>query len=133
MKLPLILFLLSLSNLVSQTSGTIFAEDYNFEITVKSQEENPAKFDIVITGYTLIDDGSQIPFKLEQQDVETPYTLILKNGKYRAIIENKSKEIVMVSKVQGIKDGERMSSGNSQHNHTILEFGIGGTFAVSDR
>lgn len=133
MKSLLILFLLSfgyLESVLPDVNATI--DDYNFELTVDTQGEGPARFDFIITGFTLQENGSQKAFKLEQQDLQTPYKLTLKNGKYSARINNRSKDEVLLSKVQGIKNGERMSSGRSDSNHPTFDFGIGGKFKVAD-
>lgn len=125
------MFLLSFSYLLSQPSNDNI-EDFTFEFTVNSQTADSAKFDLVITGFILSEDGDQIPYKLEEEDLETPYKLILKNGKYTAEIRNKSTGIMILSKVQGIRNGERGGSGSSESNQPTLQFGIGGTMSVQD-
>lgn len=128
----LILFLLSFGYSESTLPDAIATIDvYSFELTVNTQGEDPASFDLIITGFTLQENGSQKAFELDQQNLQTPYKLNLKNGKYSATIYNRSKDEVILSKIQGIRNGERMSAGRSDSNHTNFDFGIGGKFKVS--
>ncbi|MEP6262838.1 MAG: hypothetical protein ABJ092_14775 [Gillisia sp.] len=133
MKPIIYLFLLSFCFMVNKIPGAEKnTKDYNFELTVITPGEETAKFDLVITGFSILKNGDQIPFKLEEQNLKTPYKLNLKNGKYKAKINNKSTGVVILSKVQGIRDGKRMSAGRSDSNHPTLNFGVGGKFSVSD-
>ena len=131
MKFLPIFFLLSLNLAVIQISHD-YDEDFTFELTVTSETDASAQFDIVITGYSLSDDGSQTSFELKENGLETPYKLILKNGEYTAEIRNKSKDVVIQSKVQGIRNGERGGFGSSDSNQPTLHFGVGGKMSVKD-
>lgn len=122
--------MLSVGDSEGRTPEAVNVENFSFEFTVNSPGENSAKFDLVITGFTLSEDGGKTPFKLEKQELETPYKLILRNGEYQAIIENKSQDLVVVSKVQGIENGKGMGFSSGQFNQTILDFGAGGKYAA---
>src|SRR5690606_6227530 len=131
MKFLPIFFLFSLSSLVIPLAKDN-VEDFTFELTVNSEAADPAQFEMVITGYSLSEDGSQIPYKLKENDLETPYKLILKNGEYTAEIRNKSKGVMIHSKVQGVRNGERGGYGSSDSNQSTLQFGVGGNMSVKD-
>ena len=131
MKFLPILFLLSFNSLVTPLTNDD-AEDFTFELTVNSEADAPAHFDLVITGYSLSEDGGQTSFELKENDLETPYKLILKNGEYTAEIRNKSKDVVIQSKVQGIRNREKGGFGSSDSNQPTLQFGVGGKISVKD-
>jgi len=132
MKLLFILILLPFTYLVSNTPALVkTTEDYNFKLTVNSTTANPAEFDLTITGFSLTENGSQKPFKLEKKNLKTPYKLDLTEGKYTAVIESKTKAGNILSKVQGIKGGNKMGSASGDAKKSTLNFGTGGTYSFS--
>ncbi|MFD3002606.1 hypothetical protein ACFS7Z_19705 [Pontibacter toksunensis] len=131
MKLLFILILLPLGYLVSNSpEADKTSEEYIYELTVNSPGVDSVIFNLFITGYTLSETGARTPLELEKQDLKTPYKLILRNGNYTAIVDNMSKDAVIISRVQGIKNGERMGFGSGEAKRTIIDFGFGGNYLV---
>jgi hypothetical protein len=133
MKLVFFLVLLPLGYFVSNSpKAAQTSEEFIFELTVSSRGVDSAKFNLSVTGFSLTETGARTPFQFEKQDLKTPYKLILKDGNYKAIIDNVSKDAVIISKVQGIKNGERMGSGSGEARRTILHFGFGGNYLAKE-
>ncbi|MBF9253329.1 hypothetical protein I2I11_08500 [Pontibacter sp. 172403-2] len=134
MKLLLTFILLSLGYLVGKAPEPVkITEDFTYEISINSSGVDSAKFNLSITGFTLTETGARTPFQLEKKDLKTPYKLILKDGNYTAIVDSKSEDAVIISKVQGIKNGNRVGSASGNTKKTILDFGFGGNYSVTEK
>ena len=83
-------------------------------MSVNSTTDETARFNLLITGITIDDNGVQKTFRIQRDDLETPYKLDLDKGKYKAVIE--AKEGNVLSRVQGFKNGEKkgFASGNQR-------------------
>ncbi|RDV16783.1 hypothetical protein DXT99_03105 [Pontibacter diazotrophicus] len=129
MKLLLALLLLPLGFLMSSLQEPTRAfEEYTFEVTVESTTQKPALFNLSVTGVILTQNGAHEPFNMEKKNLKAPYKLNLKNGKYT--VTTKAKKGKVISKVQGIKNGEQMGSANSDSKTTVLDFGFGGIYSA---
>lgn len=133
MKLLLALILLPLGYLVrTATAPDRTTEEYTYEVTVESSTPKSEQFNIIVTGVTLTDNGNQEPYKLERKKLKTPYQLHLKNGKYTVKVTSKANNGAIISKVQGMVQGEKMGSASGDSGSTILQFGFGGYFSARD-
>lgn len=133
MKLLFLLILLPLGYFISNSpEADQTSEEFIYELTVNSRNVDSVKFNLSVTGFTLTEAGTRTPFKLEKQNLKTPFKLILKNGSYKAIVENVAKDAAILSKVQGIKNGARMGYGSGEAMRTFLHFGFGGNYSVRE-
>ena len=127
MKLLLVLMLLPLACFVSKVPAPVAtSQDYEFELTVNATSEDAALFSLVVTGVTLTENGKQKPFRKQHDNLKAPFKLRLEDGEYTAIIEVRKGTVL--SKVQGIRNGERMGSAMDDSKKTILKFGFGGHY-----
>lgn len=129
----LLLLLLPLGLLLNPVQAAAQAtEDFSFELTVTAQQAYIAPFNLTITGYELSPNGEKNPFSLARENVKTPFQLILKNGQYTVTVESQAPDMSIVSKVQGIKNGEKQGHASGSFKKTILEFGVGGTYSARE-
>ncbi|WP_133242800.1 hypothetical protein [Pontibacter virosus] len=106
MKLILMLMLLSFTGLVGKVQPPIATtQDFHFELTVNSTSETTAHFNLLITGIARTKTGEEQPFRLQRDNLKTPFKLSLDKGKYTAVIE--ATEGTVFSKVQGFENGEK--------------------------
>lgn len=127
MKLLLVLMLLPFACFVSNVPAPVAtSQDYKFELTVNATSEDAAVFTLLVTGVTLTENGEQKPYRKQYDSLKAPYKLHLEDGEYTAVIEAKKGSVL--SKVQGIRNGERMGSAMDDSKKTILKFGFGGHY-----
>jgi hypothetical protein len=130
MKLPLIM-LFPLAFLMSQVQKPFKTDAaFSYELTVNALRVDAAPFNLAITGYILAQNGERTPFRMNRKNLITPYQFNLKNGYYTITVESRAKKGDIVSKVQGLKDGEKMGSASNDDRKTILEVGPGGKYAA---
>lgn len=132
MKLLLLLLLpfgllLHPARVLAQTSGEL-----TFELTVTAQQAYIAPFNLSIKGFELSENGDKNPFSLTKENLKTPYQIMLKNGQYTVTVETLAPDMSILSKVQGMKNGEKQGYASGSAKKTILAFGPDGTYSARE-
>ena len=130
--MKLLLMLLPLALLMPRYQTPVKPDaDYSYELTVDAKTADAAFFNLSITGHSLAPNGEKTPFRMERKNEKAPYRYHLQHGQYKIRVESLAGKGVLVSKVQGIKDGKKMGSASNDAKTTILEVGPGGGYAAS--
>ena len=119
--MKLLLILIPFTCLVNKAPAPATAcQDFHFELTVNSTSEDTARFDLLVTGVTLTQHGDPKPFRVQYRNLKTPYKLTLEEGKYTAVVETKYGAVF--SKVQGIRNGDKMGYTSGSQRITTMSF-----------
>ena len=125
MKLLLLAFLMVFTSFAGKVSEPVKAfDDFYFELSVNSTTDKTARFNLLITGITINEIGEQKTFRMQRDDLKTPYKLDLDKGKYKAVIETKEGNVL--SKVQGFKNGEKKGFANGNQRVATMHFEYSG-------
>ena len=100
-----------------------------YEFTVKTPNAAVETFSLKIVGKTKAANGKTTSYRLNKKNLSTPYQLHLPSGKYEIITIRNSDNKGMVSKVQGLKNGEEWGSSESGDKKTILRVNGGYYYA----
>ena len=117
----LMLILFSFAGLVGIVQPPIVtSQDFHFELTVNSTSETTARFNLLITGIEHTETGEQQPFRLQRDNLKTPFKLSLDKGKYTVVVE--ATEGTVFSKVQGFENGEKKGHTSGTQKIATMHF-----------
>ncbi|MEO0338727.1 MAG: hypothetical protein AAF242_05890 [Bacteroidota bacterium] len=120
-------FLLVLVPLLYQPKSTTATENqdvYTYRLTITSLSEQEEIFDLTIKSAATLDDEPEVQ---EWKDLKTPYVEDLPTGVHTVIVTAADKGIVM-SKLNGVVDGEEKGFVSSSKKKATLNAGPGGQY-----
>lgn len=114
--------------LISTGFINITPEQYTYQLTITSINDEEQNFDVEITSKSVL---STEPVKIVLLNQITPFERNLESGEHVIIVEHLGEQGGIKSKIVGIQDGENKGSASSDDKRTILKAGPGGHYSAN--
>lgn len=111
-------------------TGIIPKQDYTYQLTITSLNEEEQNFDVEISSKLV---SSSEPVKIVLLNQITPFERALESGVHVIIVEHLGKQGGIQSKVMGIQGVVTKGSASSYDKRAILKAGPGGRYSAGTK